>query len=204
MLKKCYYKTLNRVVLHTCDPFSYLRQDKFTRKVMINIRKEQPADELFIRNINISASEQNAEADIVDELRKNCKDFISLVALEGEKIVGHILFTPIVIECIRKQTHGMGLAPMAVIPEYQKKGIGSKLVIAELENMKYLNILYIIVLGHPAYYPKFGFEIASKYNIKSEYDSVPDETFMILILNKDKMTGIKGDAKHRPGFAAAI
>ena len=60
------------------------------------------------------------------------------------------------------------------------------------------------MLGHPNYYPKFGFEIASNYVIKSEYDGVPDEAFMILILNKDKMADIKGVAKYRPGFAAAV
>jgi putative acetyltransferase len=118
--------------------------------------------------------------------------------------VGHILFTPAVIESKRKQIKGMGLAPMAVIPAYQNKGIGSKLVMAGLEKMKQLNIPFVIVLGHPTYYPKFGFGLASSYGIMCGYDGVPDEAFMILILNKDKMKNLKGVAKYRPEFAAAV
>ena len=83
---------------------------------MIKIRSEKPGDESFIRQINLSAFEQNIEADIVDELRKNCKDFISLIALENEKIVGHILFTSAKIYSGEREITGMGLAPMAVLP----------------------------------------------------------------------------------------
>lgn len=96
------------------------------------------------------------------------------------------LFTPVLIESEGKQITGISLAPMAVFPEYQNKGIGTKLVNAGLENLKGLNIPFIIVLGHPNYYPKFGFEIASNYGIKSEYEGAPDEAFMIIILEKLK------------------
>jgi len=170
----------------------------------ITIRVEKPGDESFIRKINLAAFEQSAEADIVDVLRNNCSEFVSLVADEDKNIVGHILFTPAVIESGEKLISGIGLAPMAVLPEYQNKGIGSILIVAGLEKMKQLNSPFVIALGHPNYYPKFGFELASSYGIMCEYDGVPDEAFMILILNKDKMKNLKGVAKYRPEFAAAI
>lgn len=170
----------------------------------IRIRAEQNGDEALIRKVNIEAFNQNAEADMVDLLRINCKDFISLVALHDEKIVGHILFTPAIIEFGEKSILGTGLAPMAVLTEYQNKGIGSKLIIAGLSEIKRLNISFVVVLGHPNYYPKFGFDAASKYGIICEYDGMPEEAFMILILDKIKMAGIKGIAKYRTEFAAAI
>lgn len=170
----------------------------------MTIRTEKNGDELLIREINLAAFGQSAEADVIDALRKNCKEFISLVALDDEKIVGHILFTPAIIESASKIIYGMGLAPMAVLPEYQNKGIGSNLVTAGLDRMKKLNIPFIIVLGHPDYYPRFGFEIASKYKINCEYEGVPDEAFMILILDKNKMKNVKGAAKYRPEFSSAI
>jgi predicted N-acetyltransferase YhbS len=100
---------------------------------MITIRKEQRGDEEQIRLVNTCAFGQPAEADVVDTLRKACPEGVSLVAVCEDKIVGHILFTPAVIEAKEKEIRGMGLAPMSVQPEFQRQGIGSKLVQAGLD-----------------------------------------------------------------------
>ncbi|MBU2623130.1 MAG: N-acetyltransferase, partial [Proteobacteria bacterium] len=115
------------------------------------------------------AFEQPVEADIVDKLRQACPDFISLVAEDGKIIVGHILFTPVVIEESERKLQGMGLAPMAVMPERQRQGIGTKLIKRGLELLKEQGCPFVVVLGHPEYYPRFGFEPASRHNLKSQW-----------------------------------
>jgi putative acetyltransferase len=92
------------------------------------VRREQPQDISKIREINRRAFGQAQEASIVDKLRENCNSILSLVALAGHEVVGHILFSPAVIEGENGRLVGSGLAPLAVLPEYQRQGIGSELV----------------------------------------------------------------------------
>lgn len=173
-------------------------------KNVITIRKEQPDDEAQIYEVNSRAFERTQEAEVVDVLRKSCPEGVSLIAEEDGKLVGHILFTPAIIEGEGKSVVGSGLAPMAVLPEYQRKGIGSALVRAGLEAMRTAGEPFVIVVGHPGFYPKFGFERASKYGIQCEYSEVPDEAFMIVVYDEDKIKGIHGVAKEQPEFAAAM
>lgn len=126
---------------------------------------------------------QAPEADLVDRLRENCPGILSLVAIQDNQIVGHIAFSPVRIED-DKTVDGMGLGPMAVLPEFQHQGIGSRMVQAGIEILKNQGSPFIIVLGHPEYYPRFGFEQASHSDIHSQWEGVPDEAFMILILNE--------------------
>jgi len=93
----------------------------------------------------------------------------------------------------------MGLAPMAVASQYQHKGIGSKLIKAGLEQCQALGYDAVVVLGHPGYYPKFGFVPSVKYNIKSEYD-VPDEVFMALELVPESLKDHEGVVKYHEAF----
>jgi putative acetyltransferase len=171
---------------------------------MVTIRRERPGDEEQIRLVNTRAFGQTAEADIVDTLRRTCPEGISLVAVSDGNAVGHILFTPAVIEAKGKNILGMGLAPMSVLPELQRRGIGSELARAGIEEMRRAAQPFVIVLGHPRYYPRFGFVPASRYGISSEYDGVPDEAFMILVLDESALAGVTGTAKYRPEFAAAV
>ena len=98
----------------------------------------------------------------------------------------------------------MGLAPMAVLPEMQHKGIGTQLVKAGIENLRKMQCPFIIVLGHPEYYPRFGFERASLYGIKCQWEGIPDDAFMILWLDKSKINRVSGLAKYRDEFSEFI
>jgi len=170
---------------------------------MITIREEQPQDTKIIRDLNKRAFGQTQEADLVDKLRQTCDDLLSLVALMQNEVVGHILFTPVMVEGEDSMVQGMALAPMAVLPEYQRQGIGSALVRTGIEKLKKRQCPFIIVLGHAEYYPRFGFEPASRYGIRSEWE-VPDDAFMILVIGEFEMQGGATLAKYRPEFAESM
>jgi len=170
----------------------------------IKIREEIFRDIEAIRAINEQAFGQPQEANIVDKLRANCDGLLSLVALQDEKIIGHILFSPVTIEGNHGFLKGMGLAPMAVLPEFQRQGVGSELVQAGIEILGKSKCRFIIVLGHPEYYPRFGFEPASRYRIRSQWEGVPDNAFMILWLDKTGINHVSGVAKYRDEFKEAM
>jgi len=171
---------------------------------MAIIREEQSGDEQQIRVLNHRAFGGTEEADLVDKLRHACTNSISLVVLSGDQIIGYILFTPVTIQTGERIITGMGLAPMAVLPEFQRQGIGSQLVKSGLQIIKRDRHPFVIVLGHPTYYPRFGFVPASRYGIQSEYENVPDEAFMILVFDQAALEGVSGIAKYRPEFGPAI
>lgn len=170
---------------------------------MITIRHEQPGDEAAIRTVNEKAFGQLTEANIVDSLRRQCPDRLSLVAVSGQQIVGHILFTPVVIETAHETRSGMGLAPMALLPEHQRQGIGTRLVQVGLETLRTWGCPFVILVGHPEYYPRFGFVPASKHGIACQWEGVPDEAFMVMILDEKAMAGVSGTARYRPEFDQA-
>ncbi|MBN2549294.1 MAG: N-acetyltransferase [Anaerolineales bacterium] len=165
----------------------------------IEVRPETDSDHLAIHRINELAFGRPQEADIVDKLRDSCPEFLSLVAAMGGQVVGHILFTPITIEG-SDRTGGMALGPLAVMPEIQKQGIGSRLTIEGLEILRRAGCPYVIVLGHPEYYPRFGFVPASKFGLVSQWESVPDEAFMALELIPGALAGVSGVARYRAEF----
>jgi len=171
--------------------------------VMICIREERPDDIEVIRRLNEKAFVQPAEANIVERLRENCPNLLSLVAIQADQIVGHLLFSTIRIEGDGKSMQGMGLAPMAVLPEFQRRGIGSLLVQMGLEILENRSCPFVIVLGHPEYYPRFGFERASLYGIRCQWKGVPDEAFMIRILDREEMKSASGVARYRREFDEA-
>jgi putative acetyltransferase len=129
--------------------------------MIFSIRRKQPQDFPGIREVNRQAFGKEQKASVVDKLRENCNEMLSLVALAEDKVVGHILFSPAVIECDNGSVVGSGLAPLAVLPEYQKQGIGFELVKRGVADIREGGCPFIIVLGHPEYYTRFGFEPAS-------------------------------------------
>ncbi len=171
---------------------------------MIDIRFETPRDIQRVHDINEKAFGQPAEADLVDRLRRSCPDAISLVAEEDGLIVGHIMFTPVFINDRERKIRGMGLAPMAVQPRRQRQGIGSRLAEKGLEILRDRGCPYVIVLGHPEYYPRFGFEPASRYGIKSQWEGIPDEAFLILVFNQNTLQNVKGVTRYRNEFNEAM
>jgi len=167
------------------------------------IRREQPQDIPEVRQVNIRAFGQEQEALVIDQLRKNCNSILSLVALNDGKVVGHILFSPAVIEGRHGRLVGTGLAPLAVVPEYQRKGIGSELIQTGIARIREGGCPYIIVIGHPDYYTRFGFDQAGRFGICCEW-GVPKEAFMILVLDRRAMNGITGVARYRQEWAEAM
>ncbi|KYK35035.1 MAG: hypothetical protein AYK22_08880 [Thermoplasmatales archaeon SG8-52-3] len=159
----------------------------------VKIRNEEKEDYKKIRNINELAFGQINEGRLVDDLRKK-SDFnhlLSLVAEIKERIVGHILFYPIKIKNEKEEFIVLSLAPMAVHPDFQNKGIGSKLVKRGLEAAKETGYDAVIVVGHPNYYPRFGFSPASKWNIKVPIEC-PDDVFLAIELKKNSLNKLSG------------
>jgi putative acetyltransferase len=171
---------------------------------MIPIRDETTEDHSAVRTINQRAFSRSEEAKLVDTLRESCADLLSLVAEWDGQIVGHILFSPATIGTEHGIVYGMGLAPMAVLPDCQRQGIGSSLVRHGLALLVDRGCPFVIVLGHPGYYPRFGFEPASKYGITSQWEGIPDDAFMILVLDESSMVGVSGVARYRDEFDDAM
>ena len=165
-----------------------------------HIRPEGPGDRDAVRIVNESAFQTTTEADLVDTLRHASTSLISLVADVDGDIVGHILFSP-VSHAVRSDVRLAGLGPMAVRPDYQKCGVGSALVFAGLDACRRYGYDGVIVLGHPEYYPRFGFVPASRFGICSEFE-VPDEVFMCIELRSGAFMSIAGRVRYHEAFAA--
>ena len=123
---------------------------------MFDFRYEKSQDIAGIRKVHESAFETRAEADLVDVLRDNKAHVISMVAVRDNRIIGHILFSPVTLENGGRTITLLGLAPMAVISKYQRKGIGSKLIEKGLAESRAKRYTAVVVLGHPGYYPDSG------------------------------------------------
>jgi len=163
------------------------------------IRDEEQKDWTAVHAVNASALETPAEAGLVNALREQAHPVISLVAVEGGTIVGHIMFSPVSLSG-HPGLKIMGLAPMAVAPEYQRKGIGSALVHTGLDRCKQLGFGAVVVLGHPEYYPRFGFSPSTRFGIKCEYE-VPEEVFMVFELLPGYLRGASGTIKYHAAFS---
>lgn len=168
------------------------------------IRLERPEDREQVRRVNVEAFGQEAEADLVEHLCEGGGAALSLVALQDGQVVGHILFSPVNLEPREAPKAPFpriaGLAPMAVLPDLQRRGIGSSLIERGLEACREEGFDAVVVLGHPEYYPRFGFEPAARRGITSEYP-VPDEVFMVLELRPGALEGWSGLVQYRPEFA---
>lgn len=163
------------------------------------IRAELPGDIPAIREVHQRAFGGTQEVKIIDALRSSCPDLISRVAVFEEQVVGHILFSPVMIESTNGAVQGMGLGPLAVLPELQNQGIGAQLVRSGLEIVKGTSCPFV-VLGHSEYYPRFGFESASAYGVHSQWSQVPDGAFMLLVLDQSAMQGVTGTAYYHHEF----
>ena len=165
----------------------------------MQIRPEQPDDITPIRQVNLSAFEGATEADLVDALRDQAHPIVSLVADDNGALVGHILFSPVTFSS-HPDLRVMGLAPMAVLPDRQREGIGSALARAGITACRDLGYEAVVVLGHAEYYPRFGFVPASRFGLRSEYD-VPDDVFMAMELTPGALEGLgAGTIRYHEAF----
>ena len=148
--------------------------------VVIAVRDERPDDLAAIREVNDRAFDQPLEGRIVDALRAHGAVRLSLVAVVDGQVVGHILFSP--VTAAGAAGGGVGLGPMAVTPEQQRRGVGAALIDAGLARLRAAGCPFVVVLGHHEYYTRFGFVPASRYGMRCEWD-VPDESFMVHVLD---------------------
>lgn len=166
--------------------------------MLVEIREELPGDVAAIRDLNKRAFGQDQEGNIVDALRSNAAVLLSLVATLNGRVVGHIMYSPL---SVGGEVTGAALGPMAVLPEYQRQGIGSRLVEAGNRKLKDTGCPFVIVVGHADYYPRFGFRAASTHGIRCQWE-VPDNVFMLLVLDQTKMQGVSGLARYRQEFSS--
>lgn len=164
----------------------------------IDIREEIAGDRAAIRALHQQVFEQDEEAHLVEALRANGGVSLSLVATVDGCLVGHILYSPATIG----QAVGAGLGPLAVLPAYQRRGIGSLLVQMGNDRLRKDGCPFIIVLGHADYYPRFGFRPASTRGIRCQWSGVADQSFMLLVLDEHKMDGLSGVAHYRAEFSS--
>ncbi len=167
---------------------------------MIAIREERPADVAAIRDVNDRAFDQPLEGRIVDALRDHGVVQLSLVAVVDDRVVGHILFSPVATAATGAAgVEASGLGPMAVVPEQQRRGVGAALIDAGLARLRAVGCPFVVVLGHHDYYTRFGFVPASRHGLRCEWD-VPDESFMVHILDAAVTAAAAGPVRYRPEF----
>ncbi len=164
------------------------------------IRQEKFKDASAIRRVHEAAFEQAAEADLVDALREDdeaAPRFSRVAVADRGEIVGHVLLSRIYIEDVPS----LALAPVGVMPVWQRKGIGSELIRQVIEDAREAGEHHIVVLGHDSYYPQFGFERAIDYGIEAPFP-VPAEVFLVMPLVRNGLTGVKGTVRYPKPFSA--
>lgn len=158
--------------------------------IRIRLENAESADELAaIRAVNAPAFGGQDEADLVDNLRAGTHALISLVAVVEGGIVGHIMFSRMWIKTSSGLVSAVALAPIAVLPEHQRKGIGCLLIQHGLELLRVRGEKIVIVVGHAHYYPRFGF---SRDKAKALESPFPSEAFMAMELSVGALDGIQG------------
>lgn len=180
------------------EDLTSLLQASNTVNTAFEVRPERPDDRAAIHALNAAAFPTPAEAMLVDALRGRASPFVSLVAERDGGIIGHICFTTVTI-AEAPQCRLMGLAPMAVASAHRNQGVGAALVRAGLDACCALGIDVVVVLGHPTYYPRFGFQPAGRWGITTEYDA-PPEAFMALELHAGALAAVSGTARYHEAF----
>ena len=166
----------------------------------ISIRDEQPGDAAAIHRVIAAAFKSRTEAELVDKLRANNRFTLSLVAVQGGAVVGHVLLTDVAVAGHGLVPRGAGLAPLAVRPTFQGRGIGALLMRAALERASRSGYGFVCLLGDPAYYRRFGLRPAATLGLVSEFDA-PPEAFLAIELAPGALAGVSGTVRYLPEFA---
>jgi putative acetyltransferase len=167
----------------------------------LDIRGEEQDDEPEIRRLLLESFETPLEADLVERIRESGTGCLSLVAMEGGRLVGYVLFSPVILE--GTGIAGMGLGPIAVARDHRRRGIGSRMIQRGIAELTARCCPFIVVLGDPGFYSQFEFITAKRAGIRCWWE-VPDEVFRIRILDKDRVNGVSGLARYRPEFEEAV
>ena len=174
--------------------------------MQINIRQENESDYAAVFDLIEKAFKNEVYSDhqeqlLVERLRTSSAFIpeLSLVAEIDKQVIGHILLTKIKIKRAEKSFGSLALAPVSVLPEFQKKGVGGQLIIVAHEKAKALGHHSIILLGHQDYYPKFGYSQADKFGIELPFD-VPKENCMAIELTKHALKTVSGVIEYPKEF----
>jgi len=170
---------------------------------LLTIRSETPEDRADIHHVHSKAFGQESEAKLVEKLRNRGMLLVTLVALSDGQVVGHIAFSSVTVKTENSSFQAIALGPMAVLPEYQRKVIGSQLVRAGLEECRHLGHEIVVLVGHPDYYPRFGFVPARSKGIECEFE-VPDEVWMLLELREGALSSRRGTVSFQHEFREAM
>ena len=165
----------------------------------IFVRQEQDGDELAIYNLHMAAFGQKAEAEIVEKLRQSGDSYLSLLAESEGELVGHVIYSRVNVQQNPESLSVLGLGPIAVLPRYQKLGVGSSLVQKSLKLCESKGIAAIVLLGHTSYYPRFGFEPASHYDLYFRGQDIGD-AFMVKALKAYALQKLSGDVHYKAAF----
>ena len=162
---------------------------------MVDIRPQQPEDLEAIASINAAAFAEHGGTASFDRFREERTDIISLVAESGGKLLGHVLFSPVILDTPDGPVNGMGLGQLAVDPAHQTQGIGTELSETGLAQLRETGCPFVIVIGHAKYYPRFGFEIGAKNGFICQWEGIPDDSFMVLFLDESRRSELAGTAR---------
>lgn len=163
----------------------------------VTVREETPEDLEAIREVNRQAFGRDDEARLVDAIRDGGYARVSLVAEEGGLVVGHVLFSDLPIVTQAGTLHVLALAPVAVLPDRQRQGIGSRLIREGLRACAEAGHRAVVVLGHPAYYPRFGFSARLAERLQAPFSG---PAFMALELTPGALAGVTGEVRYPPPF----
>jgi putative acetyltransferase len=161
------------------------------------LRSEHPGDRQQVRKLNQAAFQRSDEADLIDGLRAEGAVLLSLVAELDGQIIGHILFSRMTIETTQNSVAAASLAPMAVLPDHQGRGVGSRLIQHGLAELRERGEQIVIVLGHKDYYPRFGFTSENARHLESPF---PPDVYMALELFEGALANIRGRVKYPAAF----
>jgi putative acetyltransferase len=164
---------------------------------MAIVRAERPGDPPAIHAVHVASFPTSVEADLVDQLRAAGRLPISLVAEADDAIVGHIGFSPVTVG---SEPAGMGLAPVAVIETYRRRGVAAELVRCGLKECRAAGVGWVVVLGDPTYYERFGFRPASAFGLSDEFNG--GRHFQVVELIADQLPTGAGLVRYAPEFSA--
>jgi putative acetyltransferase len=165
--------------------------------LIVRCESAETEERSAVHSLNEAAFGRPDEADLVDRLRAEGAVLVSLVATLGERIVGHILFSRMWIETAGGSISAVALAPVAVLPEHQRQGIGGRLIRHGLDLLRGRGERIVIVVGHPEYYPCFGFSSEKARSLDSPF---PADAFMAMELKPGALDGIRGEVRYPTAF----